>query len=102
MLEGNFKFSGNVGGTAGTLGAHAEVDSKAAPVFVYRVGSEGLFAGAHVKGSRFSLRQDVNKQVYGEDFNARDVLQGKESKNSQSKPYIQALKDFSPPAQQKG
>lgn len=101
MIKGNFKFSANATGTGGTLGAHADVNTHAAPVFIYRVGSQGLFAGAHVKGSRFDLNQDANKQIYGNDFNARNVLQGKATKNNQVKPYIQALNDLAPQEQHK-
>ena len=103
LLEGNFKFGADVGVTAGTVGAQADISTKPAAIVAYRQNSQGLFAGAEIKGTRLQINQDANEEVYGEAVTTRDLLQGSAEvkASNEVKPFTQALDKFASPTQNK-
>jgi lipid-binding SYLF domain-containing protein len=71
--------SGEASVAAGPVGrtAKAGTDWKADSQWLSYSRSKGLFAGLSLGGSKIKLDDDVNRAVYGQAVNPRDVLMGK-------------------------
>jgi lipid-binding SYLF domain-containing protein len=75
----NVTLGGNLSVTAGPVGIGGEVSGSLvdrAPLFAYSK-SKGLFAGVSLEGTMIIGRKDANKQFYGHEVSAADVLAGK-------------------------
>lgn len=96
LTSGKLKLGADIGVAAGPAGLHGKVNTAPAPVLTYRMDQEGAFAGAEIKGAVISADQDTNKQVYGPQIKARDLLFGSHRVPSQSKPFAEALEQFAP------
>jgi lipid-binding SYLF domain-containing protein len=75
----NVTLGGNLSVTAGPVGIGGEVSGSLvdrAPLFAYSK-SKGLFAGVSLEGTMIIGRKDANKQFYGQEVPASDILAGK-------------------------
>lgn len=77
---GSITLGGNVSLAAGPLGRNAEVAGSAsrksvAAIFSYSK-TKGLFAGVSLEGSLLVERRDANRKFYGQNANAKRILNG--------------------------
>ncbi|CAE6448885.1 unnamed protein product [Rhizoctonia solani] len=78
-MGGNVTIGGNVSATAGPIGTGAAVQASLAspaPMFSYSK-SKGLFAGLSLEGTVLIERRDANRDFYGSDVPAKDILSGR-------------------------
>lgn len=75
----NVTLGGNLTVTAGPIGMGTEVSSSIyEPAALYSYSnSKGFFAGVSVEGTIIKERKDANKQFYGKDISAAEILGGK-------------------------
>src|SRR6476646_1575219 len=76
LLEGKVKLGADASVAAGPVGRKAEVGTDVllkSPVFAYSR-SKGLFAGISLDGSVVSIDDSGNREVYGKDVPAKDIL----------------------------
>ncbi|CAJ0827335.1 5779_t:CDS:2, partial [Entrophospora sp. SA101] len=75
----NVTLGGNLSVTAGPIGMGTEVSSSIyEPSALYSYSnSKGFFAGVSVEGTIIMERKDANKQFYGKDISAEEILSGK-------------------------
>ncbi len=74
FINEKISFGGNVGVTAGPIGASTMVDPTTAVASYIR--AEGLFAGIDLDSSNISFVKKANAAVYGKDKKAREILLG--------------------------
>lgn len=74
LMNGNFKFGGDIGVAAGPVGLHANAHTLPAAVVAYRLDETGGFAGAEVKGATISADQNATQRLYGKNTSIKDVL----------------------------
>ena len=99
-LEGgkDLKLGVDAGVVAGPIGREAEAGVNAtlkSGIYAYSR-SKGLFAGVALDGAVLSMDNDMNRKVYGESADAKQVLEGKVAMNSTVKPFTDALEKAVP------
>lgn len=78
-MGGNVTIGGNVSASAGPIGTGGAVQASLAspaPMFSYSK-SKGLFAGLSLEGTVLIERKDANRDFYGSDVPAKDILSGR-------------------------
>jgi len=78
-MGGNVTIGGNVSASAGPIGTGGAVQASLAspaPMFSYSK-SKGLFAGLSLEGAVLIERKDANRDFYGSNVPARDILSGR-------------------------
>lgn len=81
MAAGSMTLGGNLSVAVGPLGRNAEgsgtLNSKGKTAALYSYSkTKGLFGGMSIEGSIIVERQDANRQAYGQDFTAKQLLSG--------------------------
>ncbi|KDN51652.1 hypothetical protein RSAG8_00198, partial [Rhizoctonia solani AG-8 WAC10335] len=87
-MGGNVTIGGNISAAAGPIGTGAAVQASLAspaPMFSYSkskglfagLSLEGLFAGLSLEGTILIERKDANRDFYGSDVPANDILNGR-------------------------
>lgn len=81
MAAGSMTLGGNLSVAVGPLGRNAEgsgtLNSKGKTAALYSYSkTKGLFGGMSIEGSVILERQDANRQAYGQDFTAKQLLSG--------------------------
>jgi SH3 domain-containing YSC84-like protein 1 len=98
ILNGKTKLGGNVAAAAGPTGAQAtayNADAMNADILTYSR-SKGLFAGVSLAGASMDSDSDANKDLYGKDISARDIVMGDQTPPPVAKPLISLLDQTSP------
>ncbi|CAE6422271.1 unnamed protein product [Rhizoctonia solani] len=78
-MGGNVTVGGNISASAGPIGTGGAVQASLAspaPMFSYSK-SKGLFAGLSLEGTVLIERKDANRDFYGSDVPAKDILSGR-------------------------
>ncbi|CUA74900.1 SH3 domain-containing protein PJ696,02 [Schizosaccharomyces pombe 972h-] [Rhizoctonia solani] len=78
-MGGNVTIGGNISASAGPIGTGGAVQASLAspaPMFSYSK-SKGLFAGLSLEGTVLIERKDANRDFYGSDIPAKDILSGR-------------------------
>lgn len=78
-MGGNVTVGGNISAAAGPIGTGGAVQASLAspaPMFSYSK-SKGLFAGLSLEGTVLIERRDANRDFYGSDVPAKDILSGR-------------------------
>lgn len=78
-MGGNVTIGGNVSASAGPIGTGGAVQASLAspaPMFSYSK-SKGLFAGLSLEGTVLIERKDANRDFYGSNVPAKDILSGR-------------------------
>lgn len=78
-MGGNVTIGGNISASAGPIGTGGAVQASLAspaPMFSYSK-SKGLFAGLSLEGTILIERKDANRDFYGSDVPAKDILSGR-------------------------
>ncbi|CAE6487370.1 unnamed protein product [Rhizoctonia solani] len=78
-MGGNVTIGGNISASAGPIGTGGAVQASLAspaPMFSYSK-SKGLFAGLSLEGTVLIERKDANRDFYGSDVPAKDILSGR-------------------------
>ncbi|CAE6512663.1 unnamed protein product [Rhizoctonia solani] len=78
-MGGNVTIGGNISASAGPIGTGGAVQASLAspaPMFSYSK-SKGLFAGLSLEGTVLIERKDANRDFYGSDIPAKDILGGR-------------------------
>ncbi|EGN98492.1 hypothetical protein SERLA73DRAFT_183532 [Serpula lacrymans var. lacrymans S7.3] len=78
-IGGNVTIGGNISAAAGPIGTGGSVQASLAhpaPMFSYSK-SKGLFAGLSLEGTVLIQRADANREFYGSNVPARDILGGR-------------------------
>lgn len=81
MAAGSMTLGGNLSVAVGPLGRNAEgsgtLSSKGKTAALYSYSkTKGLFGGLSIEGSVIVERQDANRQAYGQDLTAKQILSG--------------------------
>jgi lipid-binding SYLF domain-containing protein len=99
LLKGKVKLGADASVAAGPVGRTAEAGTDVllkSAVFAYSR-SKGLFAGIALDGSVVSTDDDANKDVYGKEVSAEDILlNGRVTANDVVSPFMNALQRYSP------
>jgi lipid-binding SYLF domain-containing protein len=98
ILNGKTKLGGNAAAAAGPTGAQAtgyNADAMKADVLTYSR-SKGLFAGISLEGASMETDDDANKDLYGKQMSARDIISSGQAVIPAAKPLIDALDKASP------
>jgi len=78
-MGGNVTIGGHIGASAGPVGTGGSLQASLAhpaPMFSYSK-SMGLFAGVSLEGTVLIERKDANREFYGSNIPARDILGGR-------------------------
>lgn len=99
LLKGKVELGAGASASAGPVGrstaASTDVLMKAQILSYSR--SRGLFAGLELKGAVITEDKDANKDIYGREVSARDIIiDGKVRAVPVVRPYQQALTKYSP------
>src|SRR5882672_2801204 len=99
LLKGKVKLGADANVAAGPVGRTAEVGTDVllkSAVFAYSR-SKGLFAGVSLDGTVVTIGDDDDKNVYGKEVSAEDILlHGRVSVNNVVAPFVSALEKYSP------
>jgi lipid-binding SYLF domain-containing protein len=98
ILNGKTKLGGNAAAAAGPTGAQAtgyNADAMKADVLTYSR-SKGLFAGVSLEGASMETDDDANKDLYGKQMSAKEIISGGQTVIPAAKPLIDALDKASP------
>jgi len=98
ILNGKTKLGGNAAAAAGPTGAQAtgyNADAMKADVLTYSR-SKGLFAGISLEGASMETDDDANKDLYGKQISAKDIISGGQAVIPAAKPLVDALDKASP------
>ncbi len=98
LLNGKLKLGADAAVAAGPVGRKAQVSSDVllkSPVFAYSR-SKGLFAGISLDGSVVTIDDKSNRDVYGREVTAQDVLSGKVRSNDAVAPFVRTVEKYSP------
>jgi lipid-binding SYLF domain-containing protein/peptidoglycan hydrolase-like protein with peptidoglycan-binding domain len=100
MLENgkDLKLGVDAGIVAGPIGRSAEAGTNAkleSPVYAYSR-SKGLFAGVALDGAVLYMDNDMNRKVYGDSVEAKQILSGKVAANSTVQPFMRELENVVP------
>jgi len=98
ILNGMTKLGGNAAAAAGPTGAQAtgyNADAMKADVLTYSR-SKGLFAGISLEGASMETDDDANKDLYGKQMSAKEIISGGQAVIPAAKPLVDALDKASP------
>jgi lipid-binding SYLF domain-containing protein len=98
ILSGKTKLGSDAAAAAGPTGAQASSYNAAAmkaDVLTYSR-SKGLFAGVSLKGASMDADKDANKDLYGKDMSAKEIVTGGAPIVPDAKPLVDALDQASP------
>jgi lipid-binding SYLF domain-containing protein len=92
------KLGVDAGIVAGPIGRSAEAGTNAkleSAVYAYSR-SKGLFAGVALDGAVLYIDNDMNRKVYGDSVDSRQILSGKVAANSTVQPFMRELETAVP------
>jgi lipid-binding SYLF domain-containing protein len=98
ILNGKTKLGGNAAAAAGPTGAQAtgyNADAMKADVLTYSR-SKGLFAGVSLEGASMDTDDDANKDLYGKQVSAKEIISGSQAVIPAAKPLVDTLDKASP------
>jgi SH3 domain-containing YSC84-like protein 1 len=98
ILSGKTKLGANAAAAAGPTGAQANAYNAQAmnvDVLTY-TRSKGLFAGVSLEGATMDTDNDANRELYGKDISAQDIVKRSEPIVSAAKPLVNLLDKTSP------
>jgi lipid-binding SYLF domain-containing protein len=98
ILSGKTKLGANAAAAAGPTGAQATAYNAQAmnvDVLTY-TRSKGLFAGVSLEGATMDTDNDANRDLYGKDVSAQNIVKGSEPIVSAAKPLVNLLDKTSP------
>ncbi len=98
ILNGKTKLGGNAAAAAGPTGAQAtgyNADAMNTDVLTYSR-SKGLFAGVSLEGASMDTDEDANKDLYGKQMSAKEIISGSQAVIPAAKPLVDALDKASP------
>jgi SH3 domain-containing YSC84-like protein 1 len=98
ILNGKTKLGGNAAAAAGPTGAQAtgyNADAMQADVLTYSR-SKGLFAGVSLEGASMDTDDDANKDLYGKQMSAKEIVSGGQAVIPGAKPLVDVLDKASP------
>jgi lipid-binding SYLF domain-containing protein len=98
ILSGKTKLGANAAAAAGPTGAQANTYNAQAmnvDVLTY-TRSKGLFAGVSLEGATMDTDNDANRDLYGKDISAQNIVKGSEPIVSAAKPLVNLLDKTSP------
>lgn len=100
LKDGDITLGDDVDVASGPTGSSASDNTAPAAVLAYR-GEPTGFVGADVKGAKVDFDDTINKQVYGQDVDPNDLLEGDYNGKMQTHltAYNQALTQFAPSSQ---
>src|SRR5207237_10312166 len=89
----DLKLGVDAGVGAGPIGSEAEAVVNAtlkSGIYAYSR-SKGLFAGVALDGAVLNMDNDMNRKVYGESADAKQILDGKVAMNSTVRSFMDSL-----------
>lgn len=98
ILNGKTKLGSNAAAAAGPTGAQATSYNAAdmkSDVLTYSR-SKGLFAGVSLEGASIDADKDANKNLYGKEMGAREIVTGTQAVAPSAKPLVSLLDEASP------
>jgi SH3 domain-containing YSC84-like protein 1 len=98
ILNGKMKLGTNAAAAAGPTGAQATAYNAAdmkSDVLTYSR-SKGLFAGVSLEGASIDTDNDANKDLYGKEIGAREIVTGTQTVVPSAKPLVSLLDATSP------
>lgn len=98
ILNGKMKLGSNAAAAAGPTGAQATSYNAAdmkSDVLTYSR-SKGLFAGVSLEGASLDADNDANKDLYGKQIGAREIVNGTQAIVPAAKPLVDVLDKASP------
>jgi SH3 domain-containing YSC84-like protein 1 len=99
LLQDKFEIGAGAAVSAGPVGrnTHVATDVLLKSQIVSYSRSRGLFAGLELKGAVIMQDKGANKDIYGEDFSAKEIIvDGKARTPAAVRPFTQGLYKFSP------
>jgi lipid-binding SYLF domain-containing protein len=98
ILNGKTKLGSNAAAAAGPTGAQATSYNAAdmkSDVLTYSR-SKGLFAGVSLEGASIDTDKDANKNLYGKEMGAKEIVSGNQAVVPAAKPLVSLLDSTSP------
>jgi len=98
ILNGKTKLGSNAAAAAGPTGAQATSYNAAdmkSDVLTYSR-SKGLFAGVSLEGASIDTDKDANKDLYGKEMGAREIVNGSQAVVPAAQPLVSLLDKTSP------
>jgi SH3 domain-containing YSC84-like protein 1 len=98
ILNGKTKLGSNAAAAAGPTGAQATSYNAAdmkSDVLTYSR-SKGLFAGVSLEGASIDTDKDANKNLYGKEMGAKEIVSGNQAVVAAAKPLVSLLDSTSP------
>jgi lipid-binding SYLF domain-containing protein len=98
ILSGKLKLGADATAVAGPTGAKAlAANDTNVDVLTYSRAKSGLFAGASLASAGLDTDDDANKNVYGKDITATDIVrEGGATATPAGKPFVAVLTEHSP------
>ncbi len=99
LLKDQFEIGAGAAASAGPVGrnTHVSTDILLKSQIVSYSRSRGLFAGLELKGAVIMQDKSANKDIYGQEFSAREIIvDGKARTPNLIRIFPQALRKFSP------
>ena len=99
LLQDRFEIGAGAAASAGPVGrnAHASTDVLLKAQILSYSRSRGLFGGLELKGAVITQDNEANRDVYGKEISARDIIvDGKARTTASVSIYPQTLQKFSP------
>ena len=98
ILNGKTKLGSNAAAAAGPTGAQATSYNAAnmkSDVLTYSR-SKGLFAGVSLEGASIDADKDANKNLYGKEMGAKEIVNGGQTAPAAAQPLVSLLDSTSP------
>ena len=98
ILNGKTKLGSNAAAAAGPTGAQATSYNAAnmkSDVLTYSR-SKGLFAGVSLEGASIDSDKDANKNLYGKEIGAKEIVTGGQTAPAAAEPLVSLLDSISP------
>jgi SH3 domain-containing YSC84-like protein 1 len=98
ILNGKTKLGSNAAAAAGPTGAQATSYNAAnmkSDVLTYSR-SKGLFAGVSLEGALIDADKDANKNLYGKEIGAKEIVTGGQTAPASAQPLVSLLDSTSP------
>lgn len=99
LLQDKFEIGAGAAVSAGPVGrnAHVATDVLLKSQIISYSRSRGLFAGLEIKGAVITQDKSAHKDIYGQEFSAREIIvDGKARTPASIKVFPAALRKFSP------
>jgi lipid-binding SYLF domain-containing protein len=99
LLKDKFEIGAGAAASAGPVGrnTHASTDLLMKAQILSYSRSRGLFAGLELKGAVITQDKDANRDVYGQELSARDIIVDAKARTPASiQIYPQTLQRYSP------